>query len=735
MTKDTVQTGMPSRLNTPIRFFGYFTPKDIIRMGVPAAAAHAVVQTAPPVHPGLVYGAAGLIGLAWWRLRPYRQTLDNLIGNFVRYLGESRGSIEVEGRELGYFSGADSALTAVLEVDPTHLEMQKPGRQKALRATYRDIFKSVDHPVHVYSCQQDLDLDDYREYVEEKATGHGELQESYSRYVDSLSDRGLTATTHYVVIRVEKGKTGWLSSWVPDTIRNRVGDDNEQDHCSQVSGLIRRCKHLRTELEAAGLNVDGLAGDQLEEFVETNSHSFSTGVTWTQKAGSDADGYRKSVYVHEFANNVPLGWPLSMLRIDGKVDVTQVIEPRKTGDAVKTLEKLKRKQDAELSTHISNGRSTSKLRRIGEEIDQIQDLLAKQEDVVVDYEAVLTAHSEDKQECRETFERLVRRLDTLQIDYRQPVTRTDLAARTENPLTGDPLDESLLMPGISAAAGFPFATHGIEDIGVVYGVDSSDRTPVVLDRWGWKSHSMARMGVTGSGKSYAAKLELLRLLLVHPNLQVYAVDPKQEYAALINYLGGTAQTLGSDTEYSFDSDYAVLVPEDRGDLESVEHMVDGLKQMYSAASRDDRKTLILIDEAKRLLEHEAGRHAFNQFVLEARDTNTAITAISQSARHFTDYREGRDILDNMPGKVLMNHDNVTESMRDYFDLSQQEAQKIQGLATGDDAPYSESLLKVSDQVDAKLRVQSTDKEHDLIISASEARRTVSDSSAATIRNQ
>jgi type IV secretory pathway VirB4 component len=220
---------------------------------------------------------------------------------------------------------------------------------------------------------------------------------------------------------------------------------------------------------------------------------------------------------------------------------------------------------------------------------------------------------------------------------------------------------------------------------------------------------------------------------VHPNLQVYAIDPKQEYAALINYLGGTAQTLKADTEYGFDSDYAVLVPEDRGDLESVKHMVDGLNQMYSAASRDDRKTLILIDEAKRLLEHEAGRHALNQFVLEARDTNTAITAISQSARHFTDYREGRDILDNMPGKVLMNHDNVTESMRDYFNLSQQEAQKIQGLATGDDASYSESLLKVSDQVDAKVRVQSTEKEHDLITSASEARRTISDPSAASIR--
>jgi type IV secretory pathway VirB4 component len=110
----------------------------------------------------------------------------------------------------------------------------------------------------------------------------------------------------------------------------------------------------------------------------------------------------------------------------------------------------------------------------------------------------------------------------------------------------------------------------------------------------------------------------------------------------------------------------------------------------------------------------------NQFVLEARDTNTAITLISQNASHFTYCREGREILDNMPGKVFMRHDRVPEDVVDYFQLSQQEKQELYELKTGTDSAYSEALLKITGRLDTRVKIESTQVEESIINRGEEA---------------
>lgn len=99
---------------------------------------------------------------------------------------------------------------------------------------------------------------------------------------------------------------------------------------------------------------------------------------------------------------------------------------------------------------------------------------------------------------------------------------------------------------------------------------------------------------------------------------------------------------------------------------------------------------------------------------EARDTSTAITLVSQSANDFTQYTEGRTLLDQMPGKLFFRHERVSQEMIDHFQLSEQEEIDLYDLKTGTDAQYSEAVMKVSGRLDAKIRVHATPTEHRLI---------------------
>ncbi|MCI4317802.1 MAG: DUF87 domain-containing protein, partial [Thermoplasmata archaeon] len=69
-------------------------------------------------------------------------------------------------------------------------------------------------------------------------------------------------------------------------------------------------------------------------------------------------------------------------------------------------------------------------------------------------------------------------------------------------------------------------------------------SPVFLDRFAHGSHSWGIFGATGSGKTFAAALTILRSRWMVPDLQVYVVDPLGEFSDLAPFLGGTVLSLG-----------------------------------------------------------------------------------------------------------------------------------------------------------------------------------------------
>jgi Helicase HerA, central domain len=95
------------------------------------------------------------------------------------------------------------------------------------------------------------------------------------------------------------------------------------------------------------------------------------------------------------------------------------------------------------------------------------------------------------------------------------------------------------LPTDGLAAMFPFVDESIvEPRGVLLGLALADASPVFLDRWSHASHSWGIFGTTGSGKSFAAALAVLRSRWMRPELEVMILDPLGEFAGFARALGG-----------------------------------------------------------------------------------------------------------------------------------------------------------------------------------------------------
>ena len=73
--------------------------------------------------------------------------------------------------------------------------------------------------------------------------------------------------------------------------------------------------------------------------------------------------------------------------------------------------------------------------------------------------------------------------------------------------------------------------------GVLYGLNASSAGIVCWDRWAQDNHNSVILGRSGGGKSYLAKLDILRSL--YQQVQVAVIDPEDEYARLAAAAAGT----------------------------------------------------------------------------------------------------------------------------------------------------------------------------------------------------
>ena len=721
---------IPGDLNVPIQLFGQFTVKELIRLTVPVLIGLSFRS--------VTWIVAGMLaGIVWYLWKPFGQPLDYHVRHLPRWLFGKRqlqesdlGDLESQmGRSIDNhkIKNKHGSLIGVIEVTPTNLDLKTGDENAALHNVYQQLLESVNYPVQILSKQTAFEIEDYLRKLEKRSGPHKVLKKDYMRYCHEIGETELEQTQHYIVVHVEPGGLNYVQKHVEKALSILPGDlekwcepwlgssnDAEGEERALAAELDSRCREVVTELNTADLSAERVTdADRLKELVK-ESIVFQRSMTpvWTGQPSERGGQYKRSLYISEYPSTVQFGWINQVLQSTGKIDIAQTVRPRNTSDAVKQLQQLSEKLNAEINSFLASGyMGTNKLESLLEDVEWFLDLLAERQGKPVEYGCYITVRADSRERCRQVFDQVCNRLDTMRFDYEVPVLRTDYAYKSMTPLYLDCLNESLLMPASSAASGFPFTTQQSTGFGVLHGLDTGSGAPVLLNRFDWSSHSLARMGMVGSGKSYKSKLELLRSQLVHDDLQVVVVDPKQEYRRIIEICQGEYRVLNGETEVRFDNDVVGYTIPERGDENNVRLLVDGVRQIYHKTSQNEQKTLVLIDEARILLNDEHGLDVLNQFVLEGRDTNTAVTLVTQNASHFTYSRKGREILDNMPAKEFMRHDRVPESAVNYFDMSRREKQELYELKTGTESRYSESLLRVSGRLKTRVKIESTSQEH------------------------
>jgi conjugal transfer ATP-binding protein TraC len=106
------------------------------------------------------------------------------------------------------------------------------------------------------------------------------------------------------------------------------------------------------------------------------------------------------------------------------------------------------------------------------------------------------------------------------------------------PRGDDQLRQERNLDSSSAALTFPFiSAEMVQESGILYGVNKSNNSLVILDRFNLPNANSITFAESGSGKSYTTKVEILRQLM--QGTKVIVIDPEREYKRLSESVKGT----------------------------------------------------------------------------------------------------------------------------------------------------------------------------------------------------
>ncbi|HZD17560.1 MAG TPA: DUF87 domain-containing protein, partial [Actinomycetota bacterium] len=238
------------------------------------------------------------------------------------------------------------------------------------------------------------------------------------------------------------------------------------------------------------------------------------------------------------------GWLSSLLAYPGPVDVALHVEPVPNDEAARHLRR-------QLARFESTRRIESKRERLedpememaAEDAAELSRALARGDGRLFRVGLYVTVRAPSEEALEREAHRVRSLCASLLLDTRPVTFRALQGWITTLPIGIDALRLRRTFDTKALAAAFPFASAELESSGGIFlGRNATTGGLVFVDRFAQENHNQVVLARSGAGKSYLAKLQILRSL--YAGAEVLVIDPEDEYRRLAEAVGGTVVGLG-----------------------------------------------------------------------------------------------------------------------------------------------------------------------------------------------
>jgi conjugal transfer ATP-binding protein TraC len=305
--------------------------------------------------------------------------------------------------------------------------------------------------------------------------------------------------------------------------------------------------------------------------------------------------YIRTLYISGYPFVAGSGWLDNLIHFNHDIDISYHLHEV---NALHALPKLHRK----ITELESTRRAMMKAGKIvGSEITdplesaiELRDKIQRGQEKLFQMSIYIAVRAESLEELSKTTKLLEATLSA-RLFYSKVARYEQLEAlQSILPRGEDHLRQKRNLDSSSAALTFPFmSSELVQEAGILYGVNKSNNSLVILDRFSLHNANSIVFAQSGSGKSYTTKVEILRQLM--QGTKVLVIDPEREYKRLSQTVGGTYIKLSAASKEKINPFDLATTFHTKADL--AEHVQDLTAVIDLMAEGLDKREKAAVDKA------------------------------------------------------------------------------------------------------------------------------------------
>jgi type IV secretory pathway VirB4 component len=250
------------------------------------------------------------------------------------------------------------------------------------------------------------------------------------------------------------------------------------------------------------------------------------------------DKIARTFFIISYPRFLTDNWFSPIINLDKVFDVSIFVQPIDTSLALRQFQKKVAEVQSQINVREGKGMVRDPMLDTAyQDLEGLRDSLIQAQQKMFDVSIYITVYADNEMDLYKVENEIKSILESKLIYIKPALFQQEDGFKSVMPLGNDLLNIHQKLNSEPLSSIFPFISFDLtSDMGILYGVNRSNSSLVIFDRFSLENYNSVTFAKSGSGKSYATKLEILRSLMF--DIDIIVIDPEREYEYLAEAVGG-----------------------------------------------------------------------------------------------------------------------------------------------------------------------------------------------------
>ena len=257
----------------------------------------------------------------------------------------------------------------------------------------------------------------------------------------------------------------------------------------------------------------------------------------------------RTFFVISYPRFLSDSWFSPIINMDRVFDISIFVHPVDTAQVLRQFQKKVAEVESQINVRSDKGMVRDPMLDTAyQDLEKLRDDLMQAREKLFDVGVYISIYGDTEDELDKIESEVKSTLESRLIYLKPALFQQEQGFTSILPIAQDLLKVHSKLNSSPLSSMFPFVSFDLtSNKGILYGINRHNSGLVIFDRFSMENYNSIVFAKSGSGKSYATKLEILRSLMF--GIDVIVIDPEREYEYLAEATGGRYFNLSLTSEH------------------------------------------------------------------------------------------------------------------------------------------------------------------------------------------